>query len=171
MNLKYLYKMLLKTRFLNLRVIINNLLVANYIKNLRKKKLTQKKLVEKLNVSFQALSKWETRETLPDVSIMLQLADILETSVNKIITSRNVTLQRTKRINIDNIKEGFKTLESLKIFFRENSTFYRGAIEGINTKMNIGIEKYLKDDYICEVLVSKVIIQYLLIVYKLDESD
>ncbi|HQA20115.1 MAG TPA: hypothetical protein PLT15_04840, partial [Bacilli bacterium] len=113
----------------------------------------------------------ETRETLPDVSIMLQLADILETSVNKIITSRNVTLQRTKRINIDNIKEGFKTLESLKIFFRENSTFYRGAIEGINTKMNIGIEKYLKDDYICEVLVSKVIIQYLLIVYKLDESD
>jgi len=122
-------------------------------------------------VSFQALSKWETRETLPDVSIMLQLADILETSVNKIITSRNVTLQRTKRINIDNIKEGFKALESLKIFFRENSTFYRGAIEGINTKMNIGIEKYLKDDYICEVLVSKVIIQYLLIVYKLDESD
>ncbi|HQD93015.1 MAG TPA: hypothetical protein PK924_07110 [Bacilli bacterium] len=122
-------------------------------------------------MSFQALSKWETRETLPDVSIMLQLADILETSVNKIITSRNVTLQRTKRINIDNIKEGFKTLESLKIFFRENSTFYRGAIEGINTKMNIGIEKYLKDDYICEVLVSKVIIQYLLIVYKLDESD
>lgn len=122
-------------------------------------------------MSFQALLKWETRETLPDVSIMLQLADILETSVNKIITSRNVTLQRTKRINIDNIKEGFKTLESLKIFFRENSTFYRGAIEGINTKMNIGIEKYLKDDYICEVLVSKVIIQYLLIVYKLDESD
>lgn len=122
-------------------------------------------------MSFQALSKWETRETLPDVSIMLQLADILETSVNKIITSRNVTLQRNKRINIDNIKEGFKTLESLKIFFRENSTFYRGAIEGINTKMNIGIEKYLKDDYICEVLVSKVIIQYLLIVYKLDESD
>lgn len=122
-------------------------------------------------MSFQALSKWETRETLPDVSIMLQLADILETSVNKIITSRNVTLQRTKRINIDNIKEGFKALESLKIFFRENSTFYRGAIEGINTKMNIGIEKYLKDDYICEVLVSKVIIQYLLIVYKLDESD
>lgn len=122
-------------------------------------------------MSFQALSKWETRETLPDVSIMLQLADILETSVNKIITSRNVTLQRTKRINIDNIKEGFKTLESLKIFFRENSTFYRGAIEGINTKMNIEIEKYLKDDYICEVLVSKVIIQYLLIVYKLDESD
>lgn len=122
-------------------------------------------------MSFQAQSKWETRETLPDVSIMLQLADILETSVNKIITSRNVTLQRNKRINIDNIKEGFKTLESLKIFFRENSTFYRGAIEGINTKMNIGIEKYLKDDYICEVLVSKVIIQYLLIVYKLDESD
>ncbi len=39
MNLKYLYKMLLKTRFLNLRVIINNLLVANYIKNLRKKKI------------------------------------------------------------------------------------------------------------------------------------
>lgn len=35
MNLKYLYKMLLKTRFLNLRVIIN----ANYIKNLRKKKI------------------------------------------------------------------------------------------------------------------------------------
>ena len=40
---------------------MNNIEIGNYIKKLRKeKRYTQKQLAEKLNVSFQAVSKWET---------------------------------------------------------------------------------------------------------------
>lgn len=40
---------------------MDNLKIGNYIQSLRKaKKLTQKELAEKLNISFQAVSKWET---------------------------------------------------------------------------------------------------------------
>ena len=45
------------------------------------KKLTQSELGERLGVSFQAVSKWERGETLPDISILPALADILETSI------------------------------------------------------------------------------------------
>ena len=49
------------------------------------KKLTQSELGERLGVSFQAVSKWERGETLPDISILPALADILETSIDYIL--------------------------------------------------------------------------------------
>lgn len=40
---------------------MDNLKISNYIQHLRKAAgLTQKELAEKLNISFQAVSKWET---------------------------------------------------------------------------------------------------------------
>ena len=42
---------------------MDTLLIGQYIKNLRKTAgMTQKDLAEKLNVSFQAVSKWENGE-------------------------------------------------------------------------------------------------------------
>ena len=65
---------------------MDNLKIGNYIQNLRKKAgLTQKDLADKLNISFQAVSKWETGESLPDTGILLDLADILGTSVDKLL--------------------------------------------------------------------------------------
>ena len=49
------------------------------------KKLPQSELGERLGVSFQAVSKWERGETLPDISILPSLADILETSIDYIL--------------------------------------------------------------------------------------
>ena len=49
--------------------------------------LTQKVLAEKLNISFQAISKWETGGTLLDTSLLLLLGDDLEVSVNQILNA------------------------------------------------------------------------------------
>ena len=49
--------------------------------------LTQKVLAEKLNISFQAISKWETGGTLLDTSLLLPLSDDLEVSVNQILNA------------------------------------------------------------------------------------
>ena len=151
---------------------MNNLLIGQYILFLRKQKqLSQKDLASQLNISFQAVSKWETGETLPDVSLLLELADILDTTVDRLLNGGNIVMKKSKKININDINEGFKSLESLKIYFGEDSTFYRGAIEGINAKMNIDIEEALRDDYTREVMIAEVIIQYIMKGYIVDEND
>ena len=62
-------------------------IVGNQIAVLRKGKgLTQSELGERLGVSFQAVSKWERGETLPDTAILLDLAEVLETSVDYILS-------------------------------------------------------------------------------------
>lgn len=66
---------------------INSSKDGKQISALRKiKKLTQNDLGERLNVSFQAVSKWELGETLPDTSILIDIADVLETTVDNILS-------------------------------------------------------------------------------------
>ncbi len=55
------------------------------IRDLRKKKdLTQEKLAEYLNVSFQAVSKWETGAASPDLSMIVPLARLLGVSTDEL---------------------------------------------------------------------------------------
>ena len=55
------------------------------IKELRKKKdMTQEKLAECLNVSFQAVSKWETGASAPDLSMIVPLTRLLEVSADEL---------------------------------------------------------------------------------------
>ena len=51
--------------------------IANNLMNLRKaSKLTQLELAEKLNYSDKAISKWERGESLPDLMLLKQIADM-----------------------------------------------------------------------------------------------
>lgn len=57
--------------------------LGNKIATLRKDKgLTQSSLAEKLNISAQAISKWETDQAAPDISLLAPLAKILDTSID-----------------------------------------------------------------------------------------
>lgn len=53
------------------------------IARLRKeKKLTQEALAAQLQVSFQAVSKWETGQSYPDIELLPAITDILETNID-----------------------------------------------------------------------------------------
>lgn len=53
------------------------MILADKIIRLRKKNgLSQEELAEKMNVSRQAVSKWESAQTIPDIGKILQLADL-----------------------------------------------------------------------------------------------
>ncbi len=55
------------------------------IKELRKKKdMTQEKLAQYLNVSFQAASKWETGVASPDLSMIVPLARLLDVTTDEL---------------------------------------------------------------------------------------
>lgn len=151
---------------------MNNKQIGQYIQLLRKQKsLSQKELAERLNVSFQAVSKWETGENLPDVSILLELAEALETTTDKILCGGEVIVRRTKRISISDIDEGFSILDKLKYAFGEGSPLYRGVIEGINARVNLDIERYLHHGEGREKLLAEAVIQYLLCGYEISEEE
>lgn len=60
--------------------------IGAYISFLRiKKGLTQTKLAEIIGVNNRTISKWETGEGLPDVSLLKPLANALDTSVDAIL--------------------------------------------------------------------------------------
>jgi len=46
---------------------------------------TQQTLAEQLNISFQAISKWENGTSSPDISLLPKLAGILQTSVDVLV--------------------------------------------------------------------------------------
>lgn len=52
--------------------------------------LTQLKLAEILNYSDKAVSKWERGEGVPDIFILVQLADFYQISVNDLIGERKI---------------------------------------------------------------------------------
>ncbi|MBQ9013909.1 MAG: helix-turn-helix transcriptional regulator [Bacilli bacterium] len=61
--------------------------IGKFIAECRKKNnLTQMKLAEKLNITDRAISKWENGKAMPDSSIMLDLCNELNISVNDLLS-------------------------------------------------------------------------------------
>lgn len=75
----------------------------NFLKYRKRKGLTQEEIAEKLQVSRQSVSKWETGETVPDLIKAVKIADIFEISldalcdretISKLETNQNITAQQ-----------------------------------------------------------------------------
>lgn len=63
--------------------------LARQIKSLRQDQgYSQEDLVQKLYLSRQAISKWETGETVPDLENIVALADLFEVSLDYLILGR-----------------------------------------------------------------------------------
>ena len=61
-------------------------IIANNISELRKSiPLTQAELAEKLNYSDKAVSKWERGESIPDVIVLKQIAELFGVSVDYLL--------------------------------------------------------------------------------------
>ncbi len=74
-------------------------IIADNLISLRKaNKLTQLELAEKLNYSDKAISKWERGESLPDIVILKQLADMYGVSIDYILNEHNEEAKAKYRI-------------------------------------------------------------------------
>ena len=134
--------------------------VGRQIADLRKVKgLTQSQLGERLNISFQAVSKWEHGETLPDVGILLDLAKVLETTVDHILNGGQRMMEYTRRVSVAQIREGIECFVHIGELLGKDNLFYIGAMEGIDQKMNMEFEKYLADPYTREAMIAEALVQ------------
>lgn len=60
--------------------------IGYQIQSLRKAKgYTQNQLGDMVGVSFQAVSKWERGETLPDIATLVALAEVLDTTTDNLL--------------------------------------------------------------------------------------
>ena len=142
---------------------MDTLKIGQYIQHLRKAAgMTQKELAEKLSISFQAVSKRENGDTLPDTGILLDLCDILNTTADKLLNGGSLAAVDRRLIKLEDVMTGFQYMESIGRLFGEDSTFFVGMIEGINEKMNIDLLTYLKDPMTREVMYAEVLIQGIL---------
>ncbi len=65
-------------------------IVAKNIASLRQaKKMTQIELAEKLNYSDKAVSKWERGESLPDISVLVMIADLFEVPLDYLVRAEH----------------------------------------------------------------------------------
>jgi len=63
--------------------------IGSFLKLLRKEKgLTQEQLAEKFNVAARTISRWETGSNMPDLSILVELADFYDVDIREIIDGK-----------------------------------------------------------------------------------
>ena len=60
--------------------------IGGFLKDLRKEKgITQEQLAEKLGVSGRTISRWETGNNMPDISLLVEIAEYFDVSIPEII--------------------------------------------------------------------------------------
>jgi len=151
---------------------MNTIEIGKYIKMKRiDKHLTQKELAEKLQISFQAVSKWETGATLPDTGLLLSLSDIIEVTVDQILSAGEFRMKMNKKINVEEIKKSFEALLNLKNTLGPNNGFYKNIINSVKDQNDNNLEYILMNDESMEVIVAKSVIQLIVDGYTLDEKD
>lgn len=83
---------------------MNQTEIGKFIAKCRKeKKLTQAQLAERLGIIDRAVSKWETGKSLPDSSIMLELCEILEITVNELLSGEEIDMERYEKKADENL--------------------------------------------------------------------
>ncbi len=146
--------------------------VASQIALLRKaKKLTQSELGDRVGVSFQAVSKWERGETLPDTGVLPLLARVLETSIDNILLGGERQVEYRGRITVSDMRKGLECLKKSGEYLGKDNLIYRSAIKGINTEMNTDIEPAFSDDYVFEAFLAEAVIGNIMSGMYIDVSD
>ena len=146
--------------------------VGNQIAILRKgKELTQQDLGERLGVTFQAVSKWERGDTLPDTAILPDLAQVLQTTVDFILNGGEKMVEYRGKINVTDMINGIKCLERMRELLGKENIIYRSAIKGINENMNTDIEDVFLNDYVFEAFAAEAVIQNLMMGAYVDITD
>lgn len=102
--------------------------IGKYIAGKRKVLgMTQKQLAEKLNMSDKSVSKWERGICLPDVSVYMELCEILGISINEFLAGEDIDAENVEKKSEDNIiqvtKDSKKKQKNLKSILAVVTTF------------------------------------------------
>lgn len=103
---------------------MDNVKIGKLIAECRKiKKMTQKELADKLGVTDKSVSKWERGVCLPDVSLYMELCNILEISLNEFFLGERIEDNDFKKKADENL---LKVIENSSFSLEEKIKYYKG---------------------------------------------
>lgn len=97
----------------------------------RKKNYTQEQIAEKLNVSPQAVSKWENDLAYPDITLLKNIASLLDTSIDYLLGEEK---PETVLLSPENKKDVSKMMLKIKVISDK---------EKVSVNLPVGIIKLL----------------------------
>ena len=121
---------------------MNMNIISKYLQFLRKShNYTQDDLAKKLDISRQAVSKWETAMTIPDIEILLKISKLYGITINDILEPRIQPQRITDFEQIAAIPEK-ELKETLKLFDADSLTT---ALMGASPEVNSLCERIFPD--------------------------
>ena len=80
--------------------------IGLFIREVRKsKQLTQQEVANQLGITAQAVSKWERGKSLPDASLMTDLCQLLNISLNELLSGDYLTSEHYQEKAEQNLKD------------------------------------------------------------------
>lgn len=121
--------------------------VGNFIKDIRlRNNLTQKELANKLNVTYQAVSKWERGLNVPDISIMMEISKLFNVDISEILNGEKNNVKNNKITYIIILLIIISVICIYIFFIKKESNFSFKQISSYCDDFNItGSAAYNKD--------------------------
>ena len=114
-------------------------------KKRKEKNMTQKDIAENLYISVQAVSKWERGQSLPDISLLMPLAKILDVNLVNLLEAREDEEEKDP-IETENLLEKILLINEEKTMDRGKSKLKRSIILLVIFSL-LALEYYLLDKH------------------------
>lgn len=73
--------------------------IGKFIAELRKENgMTQEELAEKMGVTAKSVSRWENGKTLPDISLLILLAELLNCTIQELLNGQRMSQEELKEL-------------------------------------------------------------------------
>ena len=108
---------------------------------------------------------------MPDIALLPDLAAALETTTDNILSGGGKMIAYGRKITVKQARESMECFELIGELLGRDNAFYTGAIEGIDRKMNIEFEEYMKGPFTREAMLAEAIIQCIRCGAYVDLSD
>lgn len=126
--------------------------IGQFIQSSRKELgLTQAEMAERLGVSPQSVSNWERGESIPDVSLLPDLACMLRCSVDSILSGGEGCGGYRRHVTVAQMREALSALDHIGELLGRDHFIYTCIIDALNARMNTTIERSFSEPHIFEV--------------------
>lgn len=107
--------------------------IGCFIKSLRKEKgLTQEQLAEQFQVSRRTVSRWETGSNLPDLDILIEMADYYDVDLRELLDGERKSEKMNKELEETVLKVAdYSNEEKQKLTKRMHVLFIAGLVAAI----------------------------------------
>lgn len=119
--------------------------------------MTQDGLAEKVGVTSQAVSKWENNLSVPDLSILIELADLFNVTLDELVRDKEETVRivpAEKRKSIDELILRLRVVETHgdKVSMNIPLAFVKMAME-----MGMELPQFNGNDYLKNLDIAKIV--------------